>query len=311
MPNKSVFNLDNGGLARLVGHTPMIRLQIRGSQVTVFAKLEGFNLTGSVKDRMSAFLLKQAIISGKLKSDGTILEATTGNTGIAFSALAAIHGYSMVAVMPQGQSAERIDMMRLYGTKVVITPKEEGPAGAIKVRNQLAKEIPNSWVPDQFANPNNPLAYEALAQEIMDQTAGDFDFLVHGIGTGGTLMGLAKVLKESIPDLKVLAVEHAESAVLSGKNPGEHGIQGIGEGFIPGIVNPGLLDEVVKVSTQEAVTQAKALAKSGLLVGFSSGANVAAINKLYSRGIKTGRIVTIFADRGERYLSTLKDYEDL
>ena len=286
----------------LIGHTPIVKLDVVPDTV-ILAKYELYNLTGSAKDKMALGMLTQAEKEGKLKKGGTIIEATTGNTGIAFSALAAMRGYRMIAVIPEGQSLERIKMMRVYGATVIVTLIKLGPQGAIDERDRLATEHPDYWVPDQFGSKANIIAQEATtAREILEQTNGDIDAVIHGVGTGGTLMACANVIKKVNPKVKIIAVEPSESAVMSGGKPAHHNIQGVGEGFIPSIVDMKLIDEVVAVSTDEAIRETKQLArKTGIFAGFSSGANIAAIRKI-SKGTNE-RFVTFLCDRGERYLS--------
>jgi len=291
-------------IEELIGDTPLVRLDLGPQKNTLLAKFEGYNLTGSVKDRMALYMIKEAEKNGLLKKGTTIIEATTGNTGIALAALSAIYGYKFIATMPEDVSKERKQMMERYGAKVILTPKSKGPAGAIEKREELAKETPNSWIPDQFSNPNNVLAHEkGIAQEIMVQAGDKIDYFVHGVGTGGTLIGVAKELKQKYPNITIVAVEPKESAIMSGDKPGPHGIQGIGEGFIPDLVEKEYIDQVEKVSTEEAVLEAKLMASEhGLLVGISSGANIAAIKHL-SKNTEGKIFVTVLADRGERYLS--------
>ncbi len=291
-------------LTDLIGNTPLISMDFEDiPNTTILVKMELYNITGSAKDRMAYYMLNKAERQGKIKPGATIVEATTGNTGIAFSSLAAQRGYKMIAVMPEGQSEERIQMIKAFGAELVLTPFAEGPAGAIKKRDEMAKEMENVFVPDQFANPDNIEEHVmTTANEIIAQTEGKVDYILHGIGTGGTLMGVAKVFKRRYPQVKMIALEPEESAVMSGGKPGEHNIQGIGEGFIPPLVDMSLVDEVVTVSTQDAINTAHEIAKTkGILVGFSSGANIAAIRKLSKHDGKT--FLTFFCDRGERYLS--------
>jgi cysteine synthase A len=290
-------------LLSLIGRTPLITLDLGIPRAKILAKLEAHNLTGSIKDRMALFMLEAARKRGQLKPGATIIEATTGNTGIAFSALAKIFGYKMVAVMTANQTLERVKMMQAFGAKIILTPESAGISGAIKTRNRLAQKIPHSWIPGQFDNPDNLLAHQRLTgPEIYRQLNGKVDYLVHGIGTGGTLIGIAKYLKKKLPHLKIIAVEPTESAVLSGGQPGSHNIAGIGEGFIPSIVDTKIIDQVIKVSTTQAIKESNQLALKGLLVGYSSGANIAAIKKLTRSNKTTKTYLTIFADRGERYL---------
>jgi len=291
----------------LIGNTPLIRIDLNLPKTKILAKLETYNLTGSIKDRMALHMMQKAQQRGKLKKGTTIIEATTGNTGISFAALSSILGYKMIAVMPENMSQERIKILELFGAKIVLTPKEKGPMGAIEKRNKLSRSIANSWAPDQFSNSDNIKAHKkGIAKEILAQFSGKIDYLVHGIGTGGTLMAIGKVLKQKLPKITVVAVEPKESPVLSGGEAGNHNIQGIGEGFIPSLVDRRLIDRVIKVSTHEAIKETKMLAKKqGLLVGFSSGANIAAIKKIVKKDNQPKTILTIFADRGERYLSVL------
>lgn len=291
----------------LIGNTPLIEIQIGIPNTKVLIKLESYNLTGSIKDRMAFYMLKQARKKGELKKDSTVIEATTGNTGLAFAALSAIFGYKMIAIMPENMSIERIKMLKLYGARVVLTPEKLGPKGAIDERDRLVKSLKNSWTPSQFSNPDNIRAHQlGIGDEIIRQYTGKLDYFVHGIGTGGTLMGVAKAIKQHQPGIKIIAVEPKESAVLSGKKAGRHNIQGIGEGFIPSLVDVDLIDDVVQISTKEAIEETKLLLKTnGLFVGFSSGANIAGIKKIVKRNIRPAAILTIFADRGERYLSVM------
>jgi len=296
----------NQNILEIVGNTPFMKLNFgEQNQATILVKLEFLNPSGSIKDRMALYMLKIAEKKGLLLPGATIIEATTGNTGISFAMIAAIKGYRMMAVMPENMSQERRQIMKAFGAKVVLTPTREGPTGAIRKRDQLAKEIRGSWVPGQFENEDNVLAHQfGLGKEILKQTRGKVDAFVAGVGTGGTLIGVARVLKKINPKIKIVAVEPAESAVLSGGKPGEHNIQGIGEGFIPEVVELNIIDQVERVSTKEAEQMARKLAKTqGILVGTSSGANVTAslkMAKLLGRGKV---VVTVLPDRGERYLS--------
>jgi len=292
-------------IINLIEDTPLIQLNLDSVSAKVLVKLENYNLTGSIKDRMALFMLKKAHKNGRLKNGSTIIEATTGNTGISFAVLASIFGYKMVVVMPENMSKERVKLLKLYGAKVILTNAKKGPIGAIKKRDQLAKTISNSWVPGQFSNWDNIKSHEkGIAMELLNQINGNIDYLVHGVGTGGTLMGVAKVLKKEIPNIKIVAVEPNESAVLCGKKAGRHNIQGIGEGFIPSLVDKSLIDKVIRVKTSEAIRETKKLMKGhGLFVGISSGANVSAIKKLAEKSNNPKTILTIFADSGNRYLS--------
>lgn len=297
----------NKQILQLIGKTPLIKIDLGIKNAIIYTKLEGYNLSGSIKDRMALFILNKAYKSRLINKETTIIEATTGNTGISFALLSKIFGYKMIVVMPENQSQERIKLVKLYGAKIFLTPGKKGPQGAIDLRNRLLKKISNSWTPDQFNNQNNSLAYKTgLAQEVISQIDEPIDYFIHGIGTGGTLMGIGKVFKKNYPKIKIVAVEPSESAVITGKKPGPHNIQGIGEGFIPKIVNLNILDQIITVSTQEANDMIKLiLHKTGLFVGFSSGANVVAIKKVASKIKKPTTFLTIFADRGDRYLSLL------
>lgn len=292
-------------ITSLIGKTPLLEIDFEIPNAKTLIKLETHNLTGSIKDRMALYMLERAEALGLVKRGTTIIEATTGNTGIAFAALARVFGCKMIAVIPQGQSIERVKMMKAFGARVIETPKKEGPAGSVRVRDELAQKIKNSWVPNQFDNPHNVEEHEdGTAKELMEQIHCDLDYFIHGVGTGGTLIGVGKSLKKKFPKLKVIALEPSESAVLSGKKGGHHNIQGIGEGFIPGIVDHKHIDGIVTVSTNEAVLETKKIAyKTGLLVGFSSGANIAAVRKIAEKHKTAKTFLTVFADRGERYLS--------
>ncbi len=293
-------------ITSLIGKTPLIEFAYDIPNSEIFVKLETYNLTGSVKDRMALYMMRKAIRIGKVRVGTTIIEATTGNTGIAFSALSRLFGCKMIAVIPKGQSKERIEMMKAYGATVIETPMIDGPMGSIIKRDQLAREISNSWVPNQFDNPDNVEEHIiGTAPEILKQLKGKkIDYFIHGIGSGGTLIGVGKVLKKKFPHMKVVALEPEESAVLSGKKSKHHNIQGIGEGFIPSIVDKSVIDEIVTISTKEAIGETKRIAyTTGLLVGFSSGANIAGIKKLAKKEKSKKTFLTVFADRGERYLS--------
>lgn len=281
-----------------VGKTPMIKIG------KIYAKLETTNPTGSIKDRMTWYMVKKAEEQGKLKPGSRIIEVTSGNTGIAFAMISAIRGYKFTAVMPESMSIERIKMMKAFGAEIVLTPAKEDMAGAVKKYNELVKKYPDAWLPSQFENEDNIEAHrKGLGQEIIKEIS-RIDAFVAGIGTGGTLIGVAQALKKANPKVRIIGIEPAESAVLSGGKPGLHKIQGIGEGFVPKIVkdNINLIDEVIAIKGEDAIDMSKKLAREhGLLVGISSGANVLAAMKL-ARRFKT--VVTVLPDRGERYLST-------
>jgi cysteine synthase len=288
----------NNGIGEVVGKTPMINVE------GIFAKLETTNPTGSVKDRMVWHMVKKAEERGDLKKGMQILEMTSGNTGIGFAMISALKGYKFTAVMPESMSIERRKMIMAFGAEIVLTPAIEDMEGAMNKYKELVKENSSAWLPKQFENPDNPGAHECgLGKEIIEQTHGKVDAFVAGIGTGGTLIGVARALKKVNPDVKIFGVEPAESAVLSGGKQGLHKIQGIGEGFIPQLVqeNMNLIDEVIMIKDEDAIAMSKELAKKhGLLVGISSGANILAAKKLKER---FKNVVTILPDRGERYLN--------
>ncbi len=286
------------GLLSSIGNTPLIRVG------NIHTKLETTNPSGSVKDRMVHAMVEKAEARGELKPGSRIIEATTGNTGISLAMVSAVKGYHFTAVMPDSVSPERKKMIELFGGDLVLTPAEEDMVGAIKKYEELIAET-DAWLPRQFQNPDNITAIkEGLGREIVSEMDGKIDVVVAGVGTGGTLIGIALALKEAGCQAKIVAVEPAESAVLSGREPGPHLIQGIGEGFIPQIVreNRELIDEVIAVESKQAIDCQKSLASHhGLLVGISSGANMWAALELEERD-KNARIVTVFPDRGERYL---------
>ncbi|MBM3209582.1 cysteine synthase A [Candidatus Shapirobacteria bacterium] len=293
-------------ILKVIGRTPLVRLNLNGrNEARILAKLEFLNPSGSIKDRMALYMVEKAERRGVLKRGATIIEATTGNTGIALAMVAVIKGYQMLAVMPENMSQERQQLMAAFGAKFILTPKDEGPQGAINRRNELAKETRNSWVPGQFENTDNISAHQkTTGREIIEQAGGKVDAFVTGVGTGGTLMGVARALKRINPKVKIIAVEPKESAVISGKRPGSHHIQGIGEGFIPKIVDLKMIDWAEKVSSLEAERMAKRLAREeGILAGISSGANVVAAMRVAEKLGKGKTIVTVLPDRGERYFS--------
>lgn len=295
---------DKNDILNSVGNTPIIKLPVGESGSVIWAKLETTNPTGSIKDRMAWFIVKKAEERGELKPNSKIIEVTSGNTGIAFAMIAAVRGYKFVAVMPESASIERVKMMKSFGAEVVLTPAKDDMPGAVKKYEELIKENKNAWLPKQFENPDNILAHrEGTGKEIIEQVGEKIDAFVAGAGTGGTLIGIAQALKKVNPNIKIVAVEPAESAVLSGEKSGHHQIQGIGEGFIPKILeeNRKYIDEVIKIKSGDAISMRKKLAEDcGILVGISSGANVLAAIELSKR---FKNIVTVLPDRGERYLS--------
>ncbi|MGN1472786.1 MAG: cysteine synthase A [Eubacteriales bacterium] len=293
-----------------IGNTPLLsakRFCSRAkSLASIYAKLEYFNPTGSVKDRAAFYMLQDAIREKKLTRESTVIEPTSGNTGIGLAALCASCGLRCIIVMPDSMSTERIRMIRCYGAEVVLTPGADGMSGSIEKAKELSAQIPGSFIPSQFDNPANVRAhYETTGPEIWRQTDGKVDFLVCGVGSGGTITGCARYLREKNPSLRVIAVEPAESPVLSGGQPGSHGIQGIGANFVPKLLDLSIIDEVLPVPTHVAVTAAKMfIAAEGALVGISSGAALAAAAKLAADKENAGAsIVCICPDSGDRYLS--------
>lgn len=289
----------------LIGNTPLLRYD--NDFCTVLCKIEGKNPGGSVKDRVALYMIKEAEKRGLLTPDTQIIEATSGNTGIGLCAIAAAKGYSMTIVMPETMSVERRMLMAAYGAKVVLSPGNEGMSGAIALAAKLAKEAGNAFIPGQFTNPANPKAhYETTGPEIWRDTDGNVDIFVAGIGTGGTITGVGRYLKKQNLNIQIVGVEPAKSPVLSGGMPGAHGIQGIGAGFIPEVLDRSILDDVIPISDEAAMEAARNFAKSqGILVGISSGAALWAALELAKRPENTGKtIVVLMPDSGERYLST-------
>ncbi|WP_068614299.1 cysteine synthase A [Paenibacillus tuaregi] len=298
-------------LTELIGNTPLLELgayeEKEGLQARILAKLEYFNPAGSVKDRTSFALIQRAEEQGLLNKDSVIIEPTSGNMGIGLAFAAAALGYKLIITLPETFSIERRKLMNAYGAELVLTPASEGMAGAIRKAEELAAEIPNAFIPQQFNNPANPEIHKkTTAEEIWRDTDGQVDIFVAGVGTGGTISGVGEVLKKYNPAIEVVAVEPFDSPVLSGGKRGPHAIQGIGAGFIPDNYNPQVVDEIVRVKNEDAFETARRLARSeGLLVGISSGAAAFAAASLAARPENKGRtIVVILPDTGERYLST-------
>ena len=294
-------------LDQLMGHTPLLSLNYEDLAARVLVKLECFNPGGSIKDRAAKAMLDDAESRGVLTAGATVIEPTSGNTGIGLAAICAARGYKAIIVMPDSMSAERINLMKAYGAQVVLTPGAKGMAGAIEKANALAAEIPGSFIAGQFENPANAQAhYDTTGPEIWADTDGEVDWFVAGVGTGGTITGVGEYLKAKKPEVKILAVEPAGSAVLSGGNPGGHGLQGIGAGFVPEILNTDIYDQVIAVTEEQAYAAARMMGqREGILVGISSGAALyAAVEaaKLPENHGKT--IVVLLPDTGTRYLST-------
>lgn len=303
-------------ITELIGNTPLVRLNsvTRGIDATIVAKLESFNPLSSVKDRIGVAMIEDAERKGIVNEKTVIIEPTSGNTGIALAFVCAAKGYRLILTMPEHMSIERRKLLKAFGAELVLTPKTEGMSGAVKKAEALAKEIPNSFIPQQFKNPANPKIHrETTAVEIWNDTDGKVDILVSGVGTGGTITGVGEVIKSKKPTFKVIAVEPASSPVLSGGQPGPHKIQGIGAGFVPDILRLDLVDEIIKVKDEDAVNVARRLAREeGILCGISSGAAVWAALEVAKREENKDRlIVVVLPDTGERYLSTELFTEDL
>ncbi len=298
-------------VTELIGHTPLLEPvhleQALGLQARLLVKLESCNPAGSAKDRVALQMILQAEQDGTLTPDSVILEPTSGNTGIGLAAVCAARGYRTVIVMPDSMSKERMALMRAYGAELVLTDGKDGMAGAIAKADELQKEIPNSIIAGQFTNPANPQAhYLTTGPEIDADTDGHVDFFVAGVGTGGTVTGVGRYLKERHPNVKIVGVEPKDSAVLSGKAAGPHPLQGIGAGFIPDVLDTGILDEIIAVTGDEAYQAARALGKKeGVLCGISSGAALHAGIEIARRAENAGKtVVVLLPDTGDRYLST-------
>ena len=297
--------------SQLIGNTPILELtnieKKYDLKAKILAKLEYFNPAGSVKDRIGKAMIEDAEASGKLKPGSTIIEPTSGNTGIGLASVAAAKGYRLIITMPETMSVERRQIMKAYGAELVLTEGAKGMKGAIAKAEELAKEIENSFIPGQFVNPANPKAHkESTGPEIWEDTDGEVDIFVAGVGTGGTITGVGEYLKEKKPDVKVVAVEPADSPVLSQGTSGPHKIQGIGAGFVPDVLNTGVYDEVIPVTNDNAFATGKDLGRTeGVLVGISSGAALFAAIDLARRPENEGKtIVVLLPDTGDRYLST-------
>lgn len=296
-------------IGELIGRTPLVRMHLKNPEIKadILAKVEFFNPGGSIKDRVGAYMLQDAEEKGKIQPGATVVEPTSGNTGVGLALMAAVKGYKMILTMPENMSQERQSLLRAYGAEIVLTPAADGMAGAIAKAEALLKEIPGSYMCGQFDNPANPMAhYVSTAQEIYADTEGKVDIVVAAIGTGGTITGIAKGLKEYNQNIKMIGVEPLQSAVINGHPKGAHKIQGIGAGFIPSILDLSLVDEVLMIDGDEAMAESRMLAKTqGVLVGISAGAAMKAAEQVAARPENSGKcIVVILPDTGERYLST-------
>jgi len=295
-------------IAETIGFTPLVKInRLHNSKATILAKLESFNPCGSVKDRIAMAMIEAGEQKGFIKTDTVIIEPTSGNTGIGLAFICAAKGYKLILAMPESMSIERRKMLAQFGAEIVLTPAGEGMTGAVKTAERLLEETPNAFMPQQFNNPANPQIHrQSTAKEILADTDGNVDIFIAGVGTGGTLTGCGETLKRHNKNVKVIAVEPADSAVLSGGKAGPHKIQGIGAGFIPDVLNIEIIDEIIKVSNEDAMESARLLArKEGILAGVSSGAAVwAALQAAKRPESEEKTVVVILPDTGERYIST-------
>ncbi len=310
------IGLDKNGriaenLTELTGNTPMVKAQgfcsLHGIDAEIIAKLEYFNPLGSAKDRVGIALIEDAKSKGLINSDTVIIEPTSGNTGVGLALSCAVNGYTLMLTMPENMSRERVLLLKALGAQVVLTPKEEGMAGAINKANEIKAELGNAFIPDQFNNKANAdIHRKTTGPEILRDTYGKIDYFIAGVGTGGTITGVGEILKAFNPDIRVIAVEPAASPVLSGGEKGAHGLMGIGAGFIPSILNTDVIDEIIKVTEAEAYEASRQIARTdGILAGISSGAVLHAAKEIaLKNNNKDIRIVVLLPDSGERYLST-------
>jgi cysteine synthase A len=289
-----------------IGNTPHVRIQrLFPEAAHIWMKLERSNPGGSIKDRIAYAMVRDAEDKGRLKKGSTIIEPTSGNTGIGLAIVAAVRGYRIILVMPESMSVERRNILKAYGAEIVLTPREVGMKGSMEKANELAGEIQDAWIPSQFDNPSNPAIHEiTTAREILKDFPEGIDYMVTGVGTGGHITGVSRVLKQEMPDFKVYAVEPADSPVISGGSPAPHGLMGIGAGFIPENLDRELIDEVIQIKREEAYDFARRLAREeGIFVGISTGASLAAVSKLLEIKGNSVRVLTFNYDTGERYLS--------
>jgi len=295
-------------ITAVVGYTPLVQINKLGSgEATILAKLESKNPTGSVKDRIALSMIKDGEQQGKITEGTLVVEPTSGNTGIGLAFICAARGHRLILTMPESMSIERRKLLKLFGAELVLTPAEQGMAGAIEKAEEIVAKNANSFMPQQFKNPANPQIHrDTTAREILVDTDGNVDILVAGVGTGGTLTGCGEVLKSKNENVKVVAVEPKDSPILSGGKPGPHKIQGIGAGFVPDVLNVDIIDDIIQVSNEDALETARQLAlKEGILSGISGGANVWAAIQLSQLQENEGKvIVTFVCDTGERYIST-------